>query len=362
MSLISSLGLESPIIQAPMAGAHDAAMTIAVSSAGALGSLPCALLGAEQIVAEVDRIKSATDKPFNLNFFCHRPPLDADNGLRVWRDTLEPFYQTEGITEAPPDAPLRESFNEALCEVVESCKPQVVSFHFGLPQDILVQRIKAAGCLVFGSATTVDEARWLATNGCDAVIAQGVEAGGHRGIFLSDDPVRDAPLQPGLMALLQDILATVDLPVIAAGGIGDARAARAALTLGASMVQMGTAFLYTEEAKISALHRSALATAEAHDTALTNLFSGRPARSLVTALMRTLGPLNDKAAAFPLAGTALIPLKKKAESDGRSDYSSLWAGQGLAAARRTASEVAGTSNGIPAAADLTAFLADQINH
>lgn len=352
-----------------MAGAHDAEMPIAVSAAGALGSLPCAMLNAEQIRAETDSIKSATDKPFNLNFFCHSTPADDPEQISRWLKTLEPFYQAEGIDDLPSGGPARKPFDESLCEVVENCKPAVVSFHFGLPAEYLVARVKALGSLIISSATTVNEALWLVEHGCDAVIAQGSEAGGHRGIFLTDDPVRDASAQPGIMALLPDIVEAVDVPVIAAGGIANAQTAHAALNLGASMVQIGTGYLFTREARISALHRQALNTAEAHDTALTNLFSGRPARGLMTKLMREIGPLNEQAAAFPLAGAALTPLKKKAEADGRTDYTSLWAGQAVAAARRsaqcTAQRISDASEASsefvnPGAADLTRYLTDQI--
>ncbi len=343
-----------------MAGANGCDMTIAVTASGALGSLPCAMLNADEIIAETDRIKAATNKPFNLNFFCHRTPADDPDGMRRWHTLLKPFFDDEGITDIPTSGPVRRPFDDALCDVVEACKPAVVSFHFGLPAATSVRRVKEAGCLLISSATTVDEARWLVANGCDAIIAQGTEAGGHRAMFLSDNPVSDAPMQPGTMALLPDILDAVDVPVIAAGGISDIQTARAALAMGADLVQMGTIYLFTAEARVSPIHRQALSGAEADDTALTNLFSGRPARGLVTRLMRDIGPLNEHAAAFPLAGIALAPLKKKAEAGGRADYSSLWAGQGVASARRTAQQVSGSANVLPGAADLTRYLTENI--
>ena len=332
-NFVAEAGIEIPLIQAPMAGANDAKMVIAVSSAGALGSLPCAMLTADQVSSEVERIHSATEKPFNLNFFCHRASEDNPSAQQHWQAALKNHYKEEGVDIASvAAAPVRMPFDDDMCTVVESSRPAVVSFHFGLPQKSLVERVKAVGCKVISSATTVEEAQWLERNGCDAIIAQGVEAGGHRGIFLTDNPASDACQQPGLLALLLQIVDAVDIPVIAAGGIGDGRGVAAARLLGASMVQMGTVFLLSRESMISQLHATALRESRASDTAVTNVFSGRPARSIVNRVMRDLGPINAQAAPFPTAGAALAPLKKVAEADGRADYSSLWAGQGVAEA------------------------------
>ena len=318
------LGIELPIIQAPMAGSVLSKMAIAVSEAGGLGSLPCALLNAEQIRNEYGIIRQHTTKPVNLNFFCHQsPPVDPDWENR-WRKRLERYYIEFGID---PRIPLpvtnRLPFDRAMCELVEELRPEVVSFHFGLPNPALLARVKAVGATVLSSATIVEEARWLEANGCDAIIAQGAEAGGHRGMFLS----RDVSTQVGTMALVPQVVDAVTIPVIAAGGIADARGIVAALALGASAVQLGTAYLFCPEAEISPLYREALRTTQDNSTALTNVFTGRPARGMVNRVVREVGPLSDDAPEFPLAGGALAPLRSRAESAGSSDFTSLWSGQ-----------------------------------
>ena len=353
----AAAGVDIPLIQAPMAGANDSKMVIAVSSAGALGSLPCAMLTAEQVSTEIEHIQSATDKPFNLNFFCHRTSDEDPAAQQRWHAALEHYYKEEGIDAGSvATAPARKPFDDEMCSIVEARRPAVVSFHFGLPPKPLVERVKAAGCKVISSATTAEEAQWLERNGCDAVIAQGVEAGGHRGIFLTDDPATDASRQPGLLTLLLQIIDTVNIPVIAAGGIGDGRGVAAARLLGASMVQMGTIFLFSRESMVSQLHAQALRESRAADTALTNVFSGRPARGIVNRVMRELGPISPAAAPFPTAGGALAPLKKIAEADGRADYSSLWAGQGVAEAWQFVRKL---SEDNPSAEYLTQAIHDQ---
>jgi len=345
MTIQSLIGVDVPIIQAPMAAANDSAMVIAACRAGAVGSLPCALLTAEQAEREIAIIRKATDRPFNVNFFCHDPPVADNDADKKWLETLAPYYREAGLDSSSlPQAPSRAPFDETFCQLVEQCKPAIVSFHFGLPEAQLVERVKAIGCLVISSATTGAEARWLAAHGCDAIIAQGVEAGGHRGIFLTDDPVGDVQRQPGLVALLSEITDCVDLPVIATGGIASGRGIAAALTLGAEMVQIGTSLLFTREALITRLHTKALQESRADDTALTNIFSGRPARGIINRVMQDLKPLCDAAPPFPTAGTALLPLKKTAEADGRADFSSLWAGQGVATAARFAKALADESS------------------
>jgi nitronate monooxygenase len=209
--------------------------------------------------------------------------------------------------------------------VVEQAKPEVVSFHFGLPERSLLDRVKAAGAKVISSATTVAEARWLEDHGCDAIIAMGLEAGGHRGNFLSHDPAR----QVGTFALVPLVVDAVTVPVIAAGGIADARGIVAALALGAAAVQIGTAFLFCPESKISKPHRAALKVASDDGTALTNLMTGRPARGLHNRMMRELGAISE-APAFPLAAGAVAPLRVKAEAAGSGDFSPLWSGQSAA--------------------------------
>lgn len=319
------LGTELPLIQAPMAGAQGSRLALAVCAAGGLGSLPAAMLSADALRAELGRLRAGCGgRPFNVNFFCHAPPQPDAAVEARWRARLQPHAAALGLADgATAAAAQRAPFSAAVADLVEPFAPPVVSFHFGLPAPELLARVKRWGATVLSSATTVDEARWLADHGADAIIAQGLEAGGHRGHFLSDDLTR----QMGLIALLPQVLAAVDLPVIAAGGIADAAGVRAALALGASAVQVGTAYLLCPEADTSAVHRAALAGPDAHHTALTNVFSGRPARGIVNAAVRALGPLSDDAPPFPLAGGALAPLRAAAEARGSGDWSPLWAGQ-----------------------------------
>jgi nitronate monooxygenase len=323
-------GIDLPIIQAPMAGVQLGALAIAVSEAGALGSLPCAMLTPDGMRRELEGIRARTRRPFNVNFFCHVPPApDAAREAR-WRQALAPYYRELGVD---PDTiaagPGRAPFDETAAEILAEFRPAVVSFHFGLPAPKLLDRVKAWGAVVLSSATTVDEARWLEAHGCDVVIAQGLEAGGHRGMFLTDD----VTTQVGTFALLPQVVDAVRVPVIAAGGIADAKGVAAAMALGAAGVQVGTAFLCCPEATTGALHRAALRSDAARHTALTNVFSGRPARGIVNRVVRELGPMSPVAPAFPLAGAAIAPLRAKAEAAGSGDFSPLWAGQDVRGCR-----------------------------
>ena len=328
--LLDLIGTELPVIQAPMAGSSGSAMAIAVSEAGGLGSLPCATLDAAKARTEIGVIRQHTTKPLNVNFFCHGPPKPNADRDAAWKDRLAAYYTELGLdASAATPAVSLAPFDGAMCEVVEDHKPEVVSFHFGLPEQALLSRVKASGCLVLSSATTVEEARWLEDHGADAIIAQGYEAGGHRGMFLTDD----IATQPGTFALVPQVVDTVKVPVIAAGGIADGRGIAAAFALGAAGVQIGTAYLFTPESLITDLHRAALRAARDNQTALTNVFSGRPARGLVNRLMREVGPMSDRAPAFPTAGSALVPLKAKAEAAGASDFSALWSGQAASLGR-----------------------------
>ncbi len=331
--LLKLLGVDVPIVQAPMAGAHGAALTIAVSEAGGLGSLPCALLDVDRIRGELAAIRAATSRSVNVNFFCHaRPDIAAVAGDR-WRRRLGRYYAEYGLdADAPSPVVDLEPFDAARCELVEELHPEVVSFHFGLPDADLVARVRATGARVLSSATTVDEARWLADHGCDAVIAQGAEAGGHRGMFLAAD-IGDVATQVGTLALVPQVADAVDIPVIAAGGIADGRGIAAAFALGASGVQIGTAYLLCPEARVSALHAAALRGPAAAQTALTNVFTGRPARSIVTRLMRDVGPLSPDVPAFPLPTGALLPLRAAAEQRADTSFTSLWSGQAAPLAR-----------------------------
>ncbi|MGX1020935.1 nitronate monooxygenase [Pseudomonas sp. Y3 TE3536] len=325
--ILDLLGIEVPILQAPMAGATGSAMAIAVGAAGGLGALPCAMLSSDQVRDEIEAFRAGCPgRPLNLNFFCHQPPPpDAIREAR-WKQVLKPYYSEVGADfDAPTPVSNRAPFDEQSCQLVEQLRPEVVSFHFGLPEPHLLQRVKASGAKVLSSATTLAEALWLERNGCDAIIAMGYEAGGHRGMFLSEDITS----QIGTFALVPQIVDAVTVPVIAAGGIADHRGLVAALALGASAVQIGTAYLFCPEAKVSAAHRRALDTAPASDTALTNLFTGRPARGINNRIMRELGPMSDLAPRFPLAGGALMPLRAITDPQGNSDFSNLWSGQAL---------------------------------
>ncbi len=307
-----------------MAGVQGSALAIACSEVGALGSLPCAMLSVDAMRAEIAAIAAKTRRQYNVNFFCHAPPRHDTARELAWRTLLAPYYAEYGIdAEQIPSGPGRLPFSHDAADVLEEFRPPVVSFHFGLPADDLLVRVRAWGAKVLASATTVDEAIWLARRGVDAIIAQGSEAGGHRGMFLSDDIAE----QVGTFALLPQIVRAVDVPVIAAGGIADASGVRAAMALGAAGVQVGTAYLLCDEATTSKVHRAALASPAACHTELTRLFTGRPARGIVNRAMRELGAMNSAAPEFPLAVAAIAPLRAKAESLGRDDFSPLWAGQ-----------------------------------
>jgi nitronate monooxygenase len=318
------LGTELPLIQAPMAGSQGSALAIAVSNAGGLGSLPCAMLDAQAMRKELEAIRAQTSKPCNVNFFCHAQPAPDAQRETAWREALAPYYKEFGIDPASIAAgPGRLPFSKEVADVLEEFKPAVVSFHFGLPAPELVARVKRWGAKLLASATTVDEARWLEAHGADAVIAQGSEAGGHRGIFLSED----LNTQVSTLALVPQIVRAVRVPVIAAGGIADKKGVAAALALGATAAQVGTAYLLCPEATTSKAHRAALKSDAARVTALTNLFTGRPARGIVNRIIRELGPISAKPPAFPLATAAIAPLRAKAEGQGSGDFSPLWSGQ-----------------------------------
>lgn len=323
-SLQPLLGIELPIIQAPMAGVQGSALAVAVSNAGALGSLPCAMLGLEAMRDELVAIKAQTLKSFNVNFFCHTPPTPNAEREVVWRTTLSPYYQEFGLdVSTVPVGPGRGPFSHEAADVLREIRPAVVSFHFGLPSPELLARVRTWGAKILSSATTVEEARWLESHGVDAIIAQGLEAGGHRGTFLSEDLTR----QVGTFALVPQIVRTVKIPVIAAGGIADAKGVAAALALGAAGVQIGTAYLLCPEATTSVVHRAALKSEMVRHTALTNVFTGRPARAIMNRLMKELGPMSAAPPAFPLATSAIVSLRAKAEGCGSGDFSPLWSGQ-----------------------------------
>jgi nitronate monooxygenase len=342
--LLDLLGVEVPIIQAPMAGAVSPEMVIQVSEAGGLGSLPCAMLTPEQARNDLGVIRQRTSRPVNLNFFCHTPPRTDEAREARWRERLKPYYDELGVDpEAPNPAIIRNPFDDGFCELVEEFAPEVVSFHFGMPEANLVQRVKSTGAKILSSANSVEEACWLEDQGCDAIIAQGFEAGGHQAMFLSDN----ISSQVGTIALVPQIVDAVKVPVVAAGGIADGRGIAAAFALGASGVQIGTAYLFCPEATIRPVHREAMKRAKENETALTNVFTGRPARGILNRFMREIGPMSDVAPDFPLAATALAPLRSKAEAAGSGEFTPLWAGQAFLLAREMS------------AAELTRTLAEE---
>lgn len=324
------LGIELPILQAPMAGAQGSKLAIAVAQAGGLGAVPCAMLTPERIREEVATFRSATSRPLNLNFFCHRLPLPNPAKEAAWRELLAPYYSEMGLDpDRIPAGAGRRPFDEASCGLVEELRPEVVSFHFGLPEAGLLQRVRATGAKVLSSATTVAEARWLEAYGCNAIIAQGAEAGGHRGMFLGDR----VETQVGTMALVPQVVDAVSIPVIASGGIADGRGVAAAFALGASAVQIGTAYLRCPEAIVSRVHLRALEEVADDGSALTNIFSGRPARGIVNRLLREVGPMSEVAPEFPLAGAAIAPLRTASEAAGSTDFAQMWAGQAASLGR-----------------------------
>ncbi|MEH0197864.1 nitronate monooxygenase family protein [Caulobacter sp. CCNWLY153] len=336
--LIDLLGIAAPVLQAPMAGATTPAMAIGAARGGGLGSLACAQYTPDQARAAIAQFRVAVDAPLNLNFFAHTPPAADPARMLAWRARLAPYYVEAGLDPAPPPpAGGRAPFDEAFCALVEDLRPQVVSFHFGLPQAALLDRVRATGAKILSSATTVAEAVWLEANGVDAVIAMGAEAGGHRATFLPGyreaiDNRLDTASQPGLFALLPQAVAAVAVPVIAAGGIAEARGVAAARALGAAGVQVGTAYLFTPEAQIPPAHRAALDEARDDNTMMTDVFTGRPARGVANRLMREVGPIGgDVVPPFPLAGGALVPLR---QDGANGDFTNLWAGQSARLAPR----------------------------
>lgn len=322
--------IDLPIIQAPMAGVQGSALAIAVSNTGGLGSLPCALLSPDAMRSELRALRAGTGGAFNVNFFCHaQPKADADRDAR-WREALAPYFEELGV-DPGARMPLTDGapFNAEYADALEEFRPPVVSFHFGLPAPDLVARLKSWGSTIMSSATTVDEARWLEARGADVVVAQGTEAGGHRGMFLTED----LSTQSGTFALVPQIAHAVRIPVIAAGGVGDARSVTAALALGAAGVQVGTSYLLCPECTTNPLYRAALKSEPGRHTAITNVFTGRPARAIVNRLIREMGPVSALAPTFPLALDAVLPLMVRAAGAGNADFLPMWAGQNVSGCR-----------------------------
>lgn len=330
MTLGKLFGTRLPIVQAPMAGAQGVALASAVSNAGGLGSLPCALLKAEDLRKELTAMRAQTDGPFNANFFCHAPAAPGAGSEARWREVLAPYLAEFGIDPASVSlGPRLAPFGPEALEVLREARPAVVSFHFGLPSAELLAGVRATGAAIMSTATTVDEARWLEARGVDAIIAQGLDAGGHRGIFLG----ADLSTQLGTFALLPQIVRAVKLPVIAAGGIADAKGVAAAFALGAAGVQVGTAYLLCPEATVNETYRAALKSPDARHTAVTNVFSGRPARAIANRIVKEIGPVCDAAPAFPLALAAVSALRAKAEAGGSWAFTPVWCGQNAGGCR-----------------------------
>jgi nitronate monooxygenase len=319
------LGSRFPIVAAPMAGAAGVELAVAGIEGGAVGSLPCGMLTTDEVRTQTDEVRRRCDGPLNLNFFCHVMPDEPDES--AWLALLRPYHDALGV-EPGGGGPLRLPFDEAMCAVVEELKPELTSFHFGLPDEALLARVRRAGCRVIANATSVAEARFLAARGVDAIIAQGWEAGGHAGRFLPGAPEE----QMGLFALLPQIVDATGLPVIAAGGIADGRGIAAALMLGAVAVQIGTAYLRSPESLIGPAHRAALGSPDAERTLFTNLYSGGLARGLPTRLTRELGAVRAEAPPYPLAARTLAPLAKAAAARDEPGFAPMWAGQAAALA------------------------------
>ncbi|MBD3736221.1 MAG: nitronate monooxygenase [Pseudomonas balearica] len=330
MNLRDLLGIQHPIIQAPMAGAQNHQLAAAVCQAGGLGSVPAGMLDAAGLETELSALEALTDRPYNVNFFCHQTPPHDPARIETWHRLLAPYFAEFGVDPAQiPGEATRQPFDATMAEVLERHRPALISFHFGLPTPDLLKRARATGARIASSATTLEEGLWLQEHGVDLVIAQGLEAGGHRGIFLSED----LTTQLGTFALLPQLVAALDVPVVAAGGIADAQGVTAAQALGAAGVQLGTAYLLCPESRTNALHRAALKSTRARHTALTTVFSGRPARGILNRLMRELGPLPDGVPEFPLAGNAIAALRAKTERLELDHCTPLWAGQNASGCR-----------------------------
>ena len=316
------LGIEHPVLQAPMASAATPALAAAVSEAGGLGALGSSMLPVDELRRQTAELRELTQQPFQLNFFCHEPPEVSGDIADRAREYFAPLYDELGIGDPPqPSAPAVE-FDEARLEALLDLRPPVVSFHFGLPPRDVMEAIRGTGMRVLASATTVAEARHLEDHGVDAVVAQGAEAGGHRGSFLVEGD--DGPV--GTLALVPQVVDAVDVPVIAAGGIADGRGLAAVLALGAGAAQIGTAFLPCPESGISPVYREALRDARADGTIVTRAVSGRPARALRNRLTQELSGVLPYPAQLSLTAPLLA-----SEAAG-AEFQAMWSGQAAALA------------------------------
>jgi nitronate monooxygenase len=331
MSLIEQLGLTAPIVQAPMAGVSTPAMAAAVSNAGALGSIAVGATdaaGAGRMIAET---RALTDRPFNVNLFVHAAPRRDEGAEAAWLQALTPSFAAFGA--APPatlNAPYRSfADDDAMLARLIADAPAVVSFHFGLPDGERIRALKQAGCLLLATATNLDEALACKAAGVDAVVAQGWEAGGHRGMF---DPDADDD-RLGMAALTRLLVLRSGLPVVAAGGIMDGRGVRAALDLGAVAAQLGTAFIACDESAADAAYRAALFSDAARHTVMTRAVSGRPARCLRNRFTELGAQTTAAIPDYPVAYDAGKALNAAAKAVGEYGFGAQWAGQGAPLAR-----------------------------
>jgi nitronate monooxygenase len=336
--LTERLGVTHPIIQAPMAGGGDTPeLVAAVGEAGGFGIIGAAYLTSAQIREAAGRVRERSSRPFGVNLFAPTPApgIPDDTGPALQRVT--PFFGEVGLPAPKPPEPPVDRFDEQVAAVLES-GASVFSFTFGMPSEQVIRAIKSKGLLLVGTATTVDEAVALQKAGFDAVVAQGSEAGGHRGTFAA---AFDEALV-GTMALVPQVVDAVNIPVIASGGIMDGRGVAAALILGASAVQIGTAFLTCAESGIGQAYRQAILSARENETRVTTAFSGRPARGIVNRFMNEVEKGGDAILPFPLQNALTRPLRTAAAQQGRAEFLSLWAGQGVRLARtQTAAELVG---------------------
>ena len=328
--LLKLLGIRYPIIQAPMAGTATVALAAAVSNAGGLGSLGLGNSDVELARQQIQALKQATAAPFNVNFFCHQAQATDLDGEQSWLTKLEPYFAEFGAPAPQTLAPAYPSFNDnaAMLAMLLVERPAVVSFHFGLPNAASITALKAAGIKLLGCATRVGEARAIIAAGLDGIIAQGVEAGGHRGVF---NPAEDIEL--GLFGLLQLLKRQCPLPIIAAGGIMNGQGIAQVINMGASAAQLGTAFILCPESNASQDYRVHLGSAQAYHTGITSVISGRPARGLINRWHQELATHAQDLPAYPTAYSAAKALHKAASQQGSHDFAPYWAGQGAPLAR-----------------------------
>ncbi|WP_028080941.1 NAD(P)H-dependent flavin oxidoreductase [Solimonas soli] len=327
---LAALGIAHPLIQAPMAGTSTPALAAAVCNAGALGSIAVGAGSVPQAREAIRATRALTARPFNVNVFCHRPARADAAREAAWTRYLAPWFAESGATPPPALREIYTSFavDDAMLAMLVAEKPAIVSFHFGLPPDAFVRALKHAGIVLLATATTLDEARQCVAAGVDAVVAQGYEAGGHRGVF---DPAHDARI--GTLALTRTLARRIERPVIAAGGIMDGAGIRAALALGAGAAQLGTAFVACPESAADAAYRAALLAPDAR-TAVTAAISGRPARGLVNRFVAEIDGANAPAIPdYPIAYDAGKALHAAAKARGSGAFGAQWAGQGVALAR-----------------------------